>query len=296
MDRTELFGNPTFTTEPVETKEEKKEKHLINKIEGITKKNLYDQLLDDTIVNTSKVDFSIDESLNKETEKTKKMVSTLIDHPTGSLEKNTVNISQSLYDPKDIQIIFDQVPEGIVLKDCGYGYGMFASKSFKAGETLYRKNYTLISDEERTFLIRTNQGDFKISTATHSVIMGKGKRALYTFDAHINHSCNPNTYSKTTPEMVTNCEYDQVASKDIKEGDELTCDYNLFDYYCPEKNIVECHCGSDNCRKSITGFKGLPLSEQLELLPRVDISIQEQFLEDNPNHIINSSSGKVVIH
>lgn len=181
-----------------------------------------------------------------------------------------------------IDTIYENVPEGIILQDCGYGYGLFASKSFKAGDILYKEHYKIIEDEERTFLLKTDQGAFILSTTTHSVVMGKGKRALYTFDSFINHSCDPNTYSMATPEMTESFEYYQIATKDIETGEQLTCDYNLFDYDCTDKNIVDCHCGSKNCRKSIRGFKWLPLTEQLELLPRIDISIVEQFLDDHP--------------
>lgn len=180
------------------------------------------------------------------------------------------------------QPIYSQVPEGIILKDCGYGYGLFAAKAFKAGDILYRQHYITIDEEERDYILKTDQGDFTLSTKIHSVIMGEGKRALYTFDSLINHSCDPNTYSLTNPEMTLTNEYYQVACKDIEVGEELTCDYTLFDYDCRDKGIVECHCGAANCRKTIRGFKFIPLSEQLELLPRIDISIVNQFLADHP--------------
>lgn len=194
--------------------------------------------------------------------------------PDTQIEKPLATLEQPLY---------VQVPEGIALKDCGYGYGLFATKAFKAGEVLYKQHYFTIDDKERDYFLKTDQGDFTLSTKTHSVIMGAGKRALYTFDALINHSCDPNTYSLTNPEMTLANEYYQVASKDIEVGEELTCDYNLFDYDCRDKGIVECHCGAANCRKTISGFKFIPLSEQLELLPRIDISILNQFLVDHPD-------------
>lgn len=180
------------------------------------------------------------------------------------------------------QLIYETVPEGILIQKCEYGYGLYASKSYKAGEILYKHRYFLIDDEERDFTIITNQGDLTICTTTHTVIMGNGKRALYTFDSLINHSCDPNTYSWADQKMTEACEYCQIAIRDIKEGEELNCDYNLFDYDCRDKGIIECHCGSINCRKAINGFKWLPLSEQLELLPKVDISIQKQFYDDHP--------------
>lgn len=185
----------------------------------------------------------------------------------------------------DNDCIFEEaVPSGIVLQDCGYGLGLFASKPFKVGDIIYKQSYTLIDDEEREFLLRTDQGDFTLTTTTHSVIMGNGRRALYFFDAHINHSCDPNSLSVTTPEMSQACEYYQVATKDIQVGEQITCDYNLFDYDCRNKNITECHCGSSLCRNQIFGFKYLPLDEQIRLLPFIDKSIVQQFAADHPDY------------
>lgn len=115
--------------------------------------------------------------------------------------------SEEAQNPSKSQTICENVPEDIVLKECKYGYGMFASKSFKAGEVLYKQRYYTIGNEEKEYLLKTNQGDFILTTSTHSVIMGKGKRALYTFDSFINYSCDPNTYSLNTPAMIESLEY-----------------------------------------------------------------------------------------
>lgn len=194
------------------------------------------------------------------------------------IHENTSNIP-AIYEE---QFIYEKVPEGILLKDCGHGYGLFASKSFKSGEILYKQKYIIIGEEEQLFLLITDQGEFHLSTTIHSVGIGNGKRSLYTFDSLINHSCDANSYSLTTPEMASGFEYFQVASKDIEVGDQITCDYNLFDYDCSDKNIQNCLCGSSNCRKEVKGFRWLPLDEQIRLLPTIDQSIVEQFFLDHP--------------
>lgn len=58
-----------------------------------------------------------------------------------------------------------------------------------------------------------------------------------------NHSCNPNCGMRG--------EISFVAIRDIEKDEELTIDYAFIDN---EDYSFECHCGSDNCRRIITGF------------------------------------------
>ncbi len=76
-----------------------------------------------------------------------------------------------------------------------------------------------------------------------------------------------------------------VAIKDINIGDELTCNYLLYDYEC-DGHQFDCNCGCSNCYKHIKGFKNLSLEEKVKILHLVDINVLEQFKEDNPNIII----------
>jgi hypothetical protein len=62
--------------------------------------------------------------------------------------------------------------------------------------------------------------------------------------AFINHSCDPN------------CETDEIkgkiwifATRDIRPGEELTYDYNLFDG--DEDDPADCHCKAKHCRGSL---------------------------------------------
>lgn len=84
----------------------------------------------------------------------------------------------------------------------------------------------------------------------------------------MNHSCDPNTTSsiaRVTSESHK-FEFDQIAFKDINIGDEITCNYLLFDYTC-DGHSFECKCGSENCYRNINGFKNCTLDQQLELFP-----------------------------
>ena len=59
---------------------------------------------------------------------------------------------------------------------------------------------------------------------------------------HLNHSCEPNL--RLQGQIVF------VAFRDIAAGEELTVDYAMTD---DEPYEMECHCGSQTCRKLITG-------------------------------------------
>lgn len=50
--------------------------------------------------------------------------------------------------------------------------------------------------------------------------------------------------------------YQAIALRDIDVGDEITCDYALFDYDCKGHTIEVCACGSTNCRGKMMGFQG----------------------------------------
>jgi hypothetical protein len=54
--------------------------------------------------------------------------------------------------------------------------------------------------------------------------------------------------------------YRMLALRDIEEGEQITCDYTCFDYYCHGHEIAVCQCGSPLgvCYGKI-GFKYLPL-------------------------------------
>lgn len=55
----------------------------------------------------------------------------------------------------------------------------------------------------------------------------------------INHSCNPNTYLRVMKNRV-----EFYALKNIKKGDELSCDYGETHH----DGKLPCRCGAKNCR------------------------------------------------
>lgn len=69
----------------------------------------------------------------------------------------------------------------------------------------------------------------------------------------INHSCNPNCYLAE--------DWTFQATRDIKEGEEITIDYGTVDYF---DYSFECGCGSSNCRGTFSGLISANLDYQKE--------------------------------
>ena len=55
----------------------------------------------------------------------------------------------------------------------------------------------------------------------------------------INHSCDPNTFFRCTPERA-----EVYARRAIRKGEELTCDYGDSQH----EGRLPCRCGAANCR------------------------------------------------
>jgi len=68
--------------------------------------------------------------------------------------------------------------------------------------------------------------------------------------------------------------------RDINVGDEVTCDYALFDYHCNGHEIEVCACGAANCRGKMMGFKGLPLQTKVDILHMVEEEIKDKFIQE----------------
>ncbi len=56
---------------------------------------------------------------------------------------------------------------------------------------------------------------------------------------YVNHSCGPNTYMR-----VINNHVEFYALKNIKKGEELTCNYGLTHH----EGTLPCKCGAKNCK------------------------------------------------
>jgi SET domain-containing protein len=117
--------------------------------------------------------------------------------------------------------------------------GVFTTAPIKRRSKVVRYTGPIISKEEGDRIYEHRDITYLFSVGKDgNVIDGHGLAAF------INHSCDPN------------CETDEIkgeiwiiAVRDIRPGEELTYDYNLFDG--EENDPATCHCKSRHCRGSL---------------------------------------------
>lgn len=103
--------------------------------------------------------------------------------------------------------------------------GVFATKSFKAGSVIYDGRFIVIPNKYDEFTLVSSQGTFLLDTETHSVQFSETQRWLFLYDSFMNHSCDPTSISKMSPEQREKSSYTMIALRDIFPGDEITCTY-----------------------------------------------------------------------
>lgn len=117
--------------------------------------------------------------------------------------------------------------------------GVFTTAPIKKRSKVVRYTGPQITKEE---------GDkyYEHRDITYLFAIGNGERVIdgHGIAAFLNHSCDPN------------CETDEIngevwilALRNIKAGEELTYDYNLFDG--EENDPATCHCKTKHCRGSL---------------------------------------------
>lgn len=118
----------------------------------------------------------------------------------------------------------------IVKKSKIEGRGVFAARDFKKNEivltwhpkSLTKVEFDNLSDQESKY--RHKEGD------SYSIMQPP--------ERYVNHSCNPNTSPFNSSD---------IAIREIKQGEEITSDYNGLS----NPNFI-CNCGSDKCKGSFT--------------------------------------------
>jgi len=152
-------------------------------------------------------------------------------------------------------------------------FGMFAKELIKKGEIVYIKGgHILTRSEVYTSSVINSylpiSDDFFIGAISE---LEENDVKLYN-----NHSCDPN--------CGMHGEITFVAIRDIVAGEELTIDYAFVDN---EDYSFECHCGSSNCRHTITGYDWKIEKLQDEYYPYF-----AQYLKDKIDAKRNSTTQK----
>ncbi len=135
--------------------------------------------------------------------------------------------------------------DGFELREAsGKGEGIFATRSFKAGETVKVGVIKEIVDENHSRASQISENKYIL----HAGLASK-----------VNHSCAPNCGIRVNETGA----HDFVAIKDIGVNEEVNFDYAMRNYTV-EYFSKKCMCGSEKCRSRITSWKDLPDKKKKE--------------------------------
>jgi uncharacterized protein len=124
----------------------------------------------------------------------------------------------------------------------GTGDGVLATRAFAIGETV------MVG-----FLIGPLTGN-----DSHATQVGPDRWARHGgLGPMVNHSCDPNCGVRLNDADA----FDFVARRSITTGQELTFDYAMRNFTI-DHFPVDCLCGAENCRGSVTGWKDLPATRK----------------------------------
>jgi len=165
------------------------------------------------------------------------------------------------------------MPRDVIVKDAGKkGRGLFANRDFKKGEVILF--YDLITVKKRYTLEEIERSGID---SEHREYVRRGKYVLdYSPASYVNHSCDPNAYV----EFKTLSKKYLIALKPIRKREEITKDYTLeaIDQIDNETWILNCNCGSKDCRKKVTGdFFKLPKEIQKKKLPYLPTWVKKKY-------------------
>ena len=94
----------------------------------------------------------------------------------------------------------------------------------------------------------------------------------------MNHSCDPNTFDEVKPDphhhgsrdFLSQC----IAARVIEEGEEITTDYDLFDWEFEGEGSFDCHCSSALCRGRVGGFSNLTADQKESMKGRASPAVR----------------------
>lgn len=136
----------------------------------------------------------------------------------------------------------------VVLRSRIEGWGVFAAEDIRAKEMIIEYMGEVIrpitSDKREAYYDSKGIGCYMFEVEPGRIVDAtlRGNRARY-----INHSCDPNCYSRTVKVENDRRAICIFASRDIKRGEELCYNYK---FPLDEEDRVECACGTKAC----TGF------------------------------------------
>ncbi len=117
-----------------------------------------------------------------------------------------------------------------------HGMGAYAKEPIPAKRKVGSLGGVIISKREANRRSKLNK-----SIAIVELWNGKALDATINSNElrYVNHCCDPNTYMRTF-----NCHVEFYALKEIKKGEELTCNYGITHH----AGKLPCKCGAKNCK------------------------------------------------
>ena len=122
------------------------------------------------------------------------------------------------------------------------GRGLFARDAIAAGELVAVKGGSIM-DRSTLAVVGREISAAEIQVEDDLYIAPRSAGEVEANMLHLNHSCDPNVGVRG---QIT-----FVAMRDVPPGTELTIDYAMIDGDPSE--LMECSCGTRECRKVITG-------------------------------------------
>jgi hypothetical protein len=162
------------------------------------------------------------------------------------------------------------------------GQGLFATKDIKKGEIVIDSK-----DAKKQKTYSATEIIKNYSDNNHVSYVGRGRYIVDTEPgSYMNHACNPNIVIKNY--SMKKCDY--IALRDINPGEELTHDYGVSALESFGKTIwvLDCKCGSKNCRKKIpSDFFKQPKEVQRNFYRYLPPSVKRKF-RDKFNQLLTN--------
>jgi len=156
------------------------------------------------------------------------------------------------------------------------GKGIFALRDFNEGECILDITGEVIETE--------NPLDYPEEIREHWGPIGKkGNKFRFIKPEspwmYMNHSCDSNAGIINDRKLI--------AINDIKKGEEITVDYSTLDIESltqgKKQLMMECKCGSENCRKVISTFDRLNKKDKDRLKKFLNSYLRKKYLDSKKN-------------
>ena len=159
------------------------------------------------------------------------------------------------------------------------GIGSFAQGAIRQGEVVEIVGGTVMTDTMLHAFMQTTPRFNAIQIAEDKHLVELPEVTQQRTGGSLNHSCDSNLWMAD--------EVTLVARRDIVVGEEITVDYALFTVQPAWVLDQSCHCGTDVCRRTVTGNDWTRLDVQrryhLHFSPFINARIEQQHKKTRKN-------------